>query len=238
MEVIEPEMVQVPAGTLAMGVPASEDEFPENLRPWHTGKVLEMPAFSISKYAITNREYRDYVEKAGADVPMKFDDPEFNADNQPVVGISWLDGTAYCKWMQEATGKAYHLPTDAQYEYAARGGSEGTRYPWGDELDPSKSSYGGLSAPEPVDKYPPNGYGVHDMVGGVWEWCQEVFEDVSEGVRAKGGLRRLDPAQVAQNPVLRGSSYVNSDPLSLHIAYRHEDPRDLRHPIVGLRVAI
>lgn len=232
MAVIEPEMVQVPAGTLAMGVPEFGGDFTEDLRPWHTGKVVEMAAFSISKYAITNREYRDYVEKAGADLPMKLNDPDFNADNQPVVGISWLDGTAYCKWLHGATGKAYHLPTDAQYEYAARGGSEGTKYPWGDELDPARASYGGLAAPEPVDTYPPNGYGVHDMVGGLWEWCQDLYLDVSEGQQPSNGPNPAD------NPVLRGSSYRNSDPMSLYIAYRHEDPRDLRHPIVGFRVAI
>jgi formylglycine-generating enzyme required for sulfatase activity len=225
-------MVQVPAGTLAMGVPKFEGEFFEDLRPWHTGKIVEMAAFSISKFAITNPEYRDFVEKTGADVPMKLDDPEFNADNQPVVGISWLDSVAYCKWLQEATGKAYHLPTDAQYEYAARGGSEGTRYPWGDELDPSRASYGSRTAPEPVDQYPPNGYGVYDMVGGLWEWCQDLYVDVSEGQQPSNGPNPAD------NPVLRGSSYLNSDPKSLYIAYRHEDPRDLRHPIVGFRVVI
>ena len=120
MTAIEPEMVRIPAGVLAIGVPAFQGEFFEDLRPWHTGKTVEMAAFSISKYAVTNREYRDYVAKAGADVPMRFDDPAFNADNQPVVGISWLDGAAYCEWLQAETGKPYHLPTDAQYEYTAR----------------------------------------------------------------------------------------------------------------------
>ena len=143
MTAIEPEMVRIPAGVLAIGVPAFQGEFFEDLRPWHTGKTVEMAAFSISKYAITNREYRDYVAKAGAGVPMRFDDPAFNADNQPVVGISWLDGAAYCEWLQAETGKPYHMPTDAQYEYTARGGNEGAKYPWGDDLDPSRASYGG-----------------------------------------------------------------------------------------------
>ena len=232
MTAIEPEMVRIPAGVLAIGVPAFQGEFFEDLRPWHTGKRVEMAAFSISKYAITNREYRDYVAKAGADVPMRFDDPAFNADNQPVVGISWLDGAAYCEWLRAETGKPYHMPTDAQYEYTARGGNEGAKYPWGDDLDPSRASYGGHPAPEPVDKYPPNGYGVHDMVGGVWEWCEDLYLDVSEGEQPTNGRNPTD------NPVLRGSSYVNSDPMSLYVAYRHEDPRDLRHPIVGFRVAV
>ena len=89
-----------------------------------------------------------------------------------------------------------------------------------------------VPAPEPVDRYPPNGYGVHDMVGGVWEWCEDLYLDVSEGVQPTNGPNPAD------NPVLRGSSYINNDPLSLYVAYRHEDPRDLRHPIVGFRVAI
>ena len=232
MKVIEPEMAEVPAGTLAMGVPKFEGEFFEDIRPWHTGMAVDMAAFSISKYAITNLEYRDYVEETGADVPMKLDDPEFNRDTQPVVGISWLDATAYCRWLEEATDKAYSLPSDAQYEYAARGGSDATRYPWGDDLDPAHASYGGLVAPEPVGKYRPNGYGVYDMVGGVWEWCEERYEDVSNGAKASNGSNPSD------NPVLRGSSYYNNDPMSLYIAYRHEDPRDLRHPIVGFRVVI
>ena len=70
------------------------------------------------------------------------------------------------------------------------------------------------------------------MVGGVWEWCEDLYLDVSEGEQPTNGRNPTD------NPVLRGSSYVNSDPMSLYVAYRHEDPRDLRHPIVGFRVAV
>ena len=234
MAAIEPELVDVPAGTLVMGVPECPPGA-ELERRWHTGKRVDMAAFRIGKYAVTNREYRRYVSDTGADVPMRIDAEGFSSDDQPVVGISWDDASAYARWLTDSTAKQYRLPGDAEFEYAARGGREGSAFPWGDDLDPAHTSYGGMAAPPSVGSYPANGFGVCDMIGGVWEWCQERYENVSEGDPATNDPTGGDPSL---NPVLRGSSYLTTDPLNLYVAYRHEDPADLRHEVIGLRVAL
>src|SRR5690606_5945368 len=99
-------------------------------------------------------------------------------DDQPVVNICWLDAKAYCDWLARKTGKPFRLPTDAEWEYAARGGADDTAaFPWGDELDASRAWFGGKDAPRPVASYPPNGFGLYDMIGNVWQWCEDRFED-------------------------------------------------------------
>jgi formylglycine-generating enzyme required for sulfatase activity len=234
MAAIEPVLVDVPAGTLAIGVPECPPD-PNLQRRWHTGKRIEVAAFRIGKYPVTNREYHRYIAETGADVPMRLDVDGFDDDAQPVVGISWDDATAYATWLTENTGTQYRLPGDAEFEYAARGGREGSKFPWGDELDPAHTSYGGMAAPPLVGTYPANGFGVCDMIGGVWEWCQDPYEDVSDGDPATNNPTGADPSS---NPVLRGGAYFTSDPLNLYIAYRHEDPPDLRHEVIGFRVAV
>ena len=231
----EPEMVDVPAGRLAMGTPECPDVAIEGFRIWHTGKLIDMAPFKIGKYEVTNQEYRLYMAETGFAAPLMMDDPARDADRQPVVGVSWEDAAAYYSWLLDKTGKAYRLPTDAEYEYAARGGREGAKFPWGDDFDFSYANIGRVGNPAEVGSYPPNGFGVHDMIGSVWAWCEERFEDVSEGVKAINTPTGKDPAD---NPVLRGGSYHTDQAIYLHIAYRHDDPRDLRHEEIGFRVAL
>jgi formylglycine-generating enzyme required for sulfatase activity len=234
MVATEPALVEVPAGTLVAGVPECPPDAALERR-WHTGKRVDVAAFRIGKYPVTNREYRRYIAETGADVPMRLDFDGFEDDAQPVVGISWDDATGYAGWLTENTGTRYRLPGDAEFEYAARGSREGSKFPWGDDLDPAHTSYGGMTAPPNVGSYPANGFGVCDMVGGVWEWCQDRYEDVSDGVPATNNPTGGNPSE---NPVLRGGSYFTNDPLNLYIAYRHEDPADLRHEVIGFRLAV
>ena len=234
MSVREPEMVEAAGGLLVMGMPQCPPN--GNLHwKWHSGKRVEVAKFRLGKYAVTNAEYRAYLQATRTPPPSHIDKEGFNDPRQPVGGISWLDAQAYCRWLSESSGKKYRLPTDAEYEYAARGGREGTLFPWGNAIGPEHACFAGAAAPMPVGSYPPNGFGLYDMVGNIWSWCEDRYEDVSEGIKAKNNPTGKD---TKDNRVLRGGSYLTANVLNLWIAYRHEDPMDLRHECLGFRVAM
>ncbi len=134
-----------------------------------------LSAFRIALLPVTNQEYAAFVAATGHEPPRFWEDARFNAPDQPVVGVSWLDAVAYCRWLREATGQPYRLPTEAEREKAARGGVEGWRFPWGD--DPGEA--GGRfpqDAPRPAGLSAPNGYGLFDMAYNVHEWCADWYD--------------------------------------------------------------
>jgi formylglycine-generating enzyme required for sulfatase activity len=233
MSIHVPETVDLPAGSLIVGLPPCPADA-SLARKWHSGHTSALGSFALGKFPVTNVEYRDYVQATGAEAPRSLTQPGLDAETQPVGGVSWLDATAYCAWLTAQTGSRYRLPTDAEWEYAARGGHVGLAYPWGHELSADHAWYGGQPATKPVGAYPPNGYGLYDMCGNIWEWCADLFNDVSAGLPATNTPTGKDPRT---NRVLRGGSYLTKDPLNLWVAYRHEDPPDLRHECIGFRVA-
>ncbi len=234
MNYIEPELIAIPAGRHEFGQPVCPPNANIHWR-WFTGHPVEVAAFHLAKYPVTNAEYRCYLADSDAPAPSHIDTLGFNGDRQPVVGLSWEDAQSYIRWLNGRTGKAYRLPTDAEFEYAARGGRIGTRFPWGDDLDPRYACFGGEAAPAPVGSYPLNGFGLADMVGNAWQWCEEKYEDVSRGITSRNTPTGKDPAT---NRVLRGGSFLTTHMLNLWIAYRHEDPADLRHECLGFRLAL
>ena len=158
------EMVLIPAGEFQMG--SSDGDNDE--RPMH---AVHLDAFYMDRYEITNAQYRMFMDATGHAAPRYFNDSKFNQPNQPVVGVSWYDAMAYAKW----AGK--RLPTEAEWEYAARGGLEGKKYPWGDSIYESKANYDhSIGHTTPVGEYPTNGYGLYDMTGNVWEWCLDEYK--------------------------------------------------------------
>lgn len=229
-----PDLVEIPAGVIALGVPPCPPR-PNFAWVWHTGTTKEVAAFRLARHHVTNAEYRGFLRDTGHPAPAHLEQPGYSGDRLPVVGVSWDDATAYCAWLARRTGKPYRLPTDAEWEYAARGGRAGTIFPWGDGLDPAFAWFGGQSAPKPVGSYEPNGFGLHDMIGNAWQWCEERFEEVSQGVKAVNKPTGRDPAI---NRVLRGGSFLTCHYLNLWIAYRHEDPPDLKHESIGFRLAL
>ena len=168
-------MVLIPAGEFQMGSNTGrEDE-----KRIHT---VYVDAFFMDIYEVTNVQYQKFLEAAKDwdhdwelsryDKPYEvFDKPEYNQPNQPVVGLAWKSARDYCKWV----GK--RLPTEAEWEKAARGGLEGKRYPWGDSINPKRANYGPhVGKPTPVGSYPPeNSYGLYDMMGNVSEWCADWY---------------------------------------------------------------
>ena len=160
------EMILIPAGEFEMG---SHDGAPDE-KPVHTVRLSE---FYIDKYEVTVGQYRRFVRATGAAFPDWEEVARYaQTDQHPMVNVSWYDAMAYAKW----AGKT--LPTEAQWEYAARGGLKRKVYPWGNEaLDVTRANYedSGTGKTVPVGSYPPNGYGLHDMVGNVWEWCIDEY---------------------------------------------------------------
>jgi len=234
MNVIEPMTNDIPKEVLVMGVPACPPEATFHHR-WHTGRRVEIAAFKLGRYPVTNLEYRAYLADTGAKPPAFINAPGFSADHQPVGAVSWLDSVAFCSWLVQRTSKGYRLPTDAEWEHAARGGNEGTCFAWGDELSPDKAWYGGQATTKEAGQYPANGFGLFDMTGNVWEWCADRFEDVSGGLHAIDNPIGKPPSD---NRVLRGGSFLTKNPMNLWLAYRHEDPPELRHECIGFRVAL
>ena len=186
-------MVLIPVGEFQMGnrwEDAAENPnrghgYFKDQQPVHT---VYVDAFFMDIYEVTNVQYQKFLEAAKDwehdwelsryDKPYEFhkpdeffDKPEYNQPNQPIVGLAWKSARDYCKWV----GK--RLPTEAEWEKAARGGLEGKRYSWGDSINPERANYGhNVGKPTPVGSYPPeNSYGLHDMMGNVSEWCADWY---------------------------------------------------------------
>jgi len=166
---------------------------------------------------------------------MDWNDPALSSARLPVCGVSWEDAEHYCDWLSSVTATTYRLPSIIEWEKAARGGLVGKRFPWGNE-DPSGRCCFGRSAeaaPEPVGTYSPNGYGLYDMVGNIWQWLSDYYVDVA----SDEPLNTPTGRQAKENRVLVGGSFMTPSTDPLWVAYRHEDPPDLRHRCLGFRVA-
>jgi formylglycine-generating enzyme required for sulfatase activity len=219
--------------------------FPESARERRTerGEKIErsIVRFSISRYPVTNEQYHDFVEETRHKQPEHwhdYTDLEYLVElgDYPVVNVSWMDAMAYCKWLSEKTGKKYGLPTEAQWEKAARGVS-GQPFPWGNLKDKficntSESGHGtivsvGLNAP--LDDSP---YLVADMIGNVWEWTSSLYEPYPyEPEDGREDMHKPGPR------VLRGGSFI--DILgAVCCSARHSADPDLRLKNVGFRVVM
>jgi formylglycine-generating enzyme required for sulfatase activity len=162
-------MVKISAGRFLMG---SNDGL-DNEKPVHT---VYVDAFYIDIYEVTNAQYREFIQATRHPEPEYWNNSNYNQPNQPVVGVTWHDAMAYAQW----AGK--RLPTEAEWEKAARGGLKGKRYPWGDNISHDDANYLGTGGRDtwaitaPVGSFPPNGYGIYDMAGNVWEWCLDEYQ--------------------------------------------------------------
>ena len=179
---IEPQMADIPGGTFTMG----DDVRGRDLeKPAHQ---VEISPFRLGKYEVTNEEYKRFCDATGRAYPPDPDWVDVNPlgksyftalPKHPVIMITWSDMATYCKWLSDRTGKDYHLPTEAQFERAARAGFEGREYTWGDERDPNKArmyrtwSEGTVE----VGTYEPNAYGLHDIVGNVAEATGDWYDE-------------------------------------------------------------
>ncbi len=233
-------MALIPAGEFEMGT--DSDEIPQLVewaRKWSANPVtswhdrekprhtVHLDAFHMDKYEVTNTLYKKFMDATGHKAPGYWDDDKYNAPNQPVVGITWDDAKAYAEW----AGK--RLPTEAEWEKAARGGLVGKKFPWGDS-DPDgiqcnfadrntneswsdKNVDDGYQYAAPVGSFTPNGYGLYDMAGNVWEWCADWYGE---------SYYKISPERNPKGPgsgtdrVLRGGSWLHS-PSTIRAALRY-----------------
>lgn len=229
----EPDMAVVPAGRYTLGVPVCEEAV---LHKWHGPRIMQTERFMIAKTAVTVREFKQYAQARYGAVPEAFAHLPTHDDGLPAGGLSWLDAVGYVRWLRAQTGKPYRLPRSDEWEVAARGGLDGAMFPWGDDAPFGRcdafSADRGI--PLPVKSHAPNGYGLYDMAGSVWTWCSDLWVHHSPDEPAVNTPTGLDPDM---NAVLRGGSFMTAEPAYLMCAYVHEDPPDLRHPCLGMRLA-
>jgi iron(II)-dependent oxidoreductase len=170
--VIEPEMVLIPGGVFTMGnIPREDEEFIDN----QAHKVY-VDTFYLDKYEVTNAMYYEFCLATNHRLPEFWGMDQFrssmNYPNHPVTGVCWSDAKTYADW------KGLRLPTEAEWEYAARGGLEGMNYPNGNEMDSALANYYTTQGhPLKVGSYPVNGYGLYDMSGNVVEWVWDFYDD-------------------------------------------------------------
>jgi len=193
----DPNMVWVAGGTYRRGCTAEQDNCDDDEKPVAEVRV---DGFWISKYEVTQKQWQEVM---GTN-PSRFDDCE----ECPVERVSWEDVQAFLKKLNRQTGRNYRLPTEAEWEYAARGGaqSRGYLYAGSDNLG-EVAWYDGNSGSEthPVGKKKPNELGLYDMSGNVWEWCQDVWHDNYEGAPTDGSAWLQGGEQARR--VLRGGSW-------------------------------
>jgi len=200
------EIVLIPAGSFQMGDSKNEPEsWMKPSRPVHG---VELDGFYMDKYEVTVGQFKQFVEQSGYSYEGDWNDvAKYSpSDQHPMIYVTWNDATAYAKW----AGK--RLPTEAEWEYAARGGLKGKRYPWGDSIgnvaiDGHKANYDydeNVGRTTVVGIYGANGYGLYDMAGNVWEWCADWYG--SDYYSKSPGKNPLGP-DTGKYRVFRGGSW-------------------------------
>jgi formylglycine-generating enzyme required for sulfatase activity len=234
-----PEMVVVPAGSFVMGsgddgsACASEDEFPQH-------EVTIASAFAVSRSAVTFEEWDAAVAAGG--VSHMPSDEGWGRGRQPVIGISWNDAQAYVTWLSKLTGQRYRLLSEAEWEYAARAGTE-TPFWWGYETSRERGNFDASSEtgnPDdnrqrtlPVDQFEPNPWGLYQVHGNVWEWVEDAWHADYSGAPDDGSAW-LEADAAAR--VMRGGSW-HYPPIDCRSAVRMRYPPGIRFSNFGLRVA-
>lgn len=231
-----PEMVFVKGGTFPMGEKGLAE-------PVHEVTLLD---FEIGKYPVTVAQYMAFVEETksrypewlkkgskyhvqtGTDNCYKRLGSALQAPDHPIVGVSWDDAKAYCAWVSKKTGKRFRLPTEAEWEFAARGGkqSKGYDYAGGNDLN-EVGWYDGNAGGKthPVGKKKANELGLHDMSGNVWEWCQDAWHDSYHGAPTDSCAWR--EGGDSSSGVLRGGTWGDDDKFC-KVAYRFRDNLEIR----------
>jgi formylglycine-generating enzyme required for sulfatase activity len=173
-----PEVVIVPAGSFTMGSQASSS--PRKLTEVPPHQVTIAEPFVVSKFELTFAQWDACAADGGC--ISQTNDHGWGRQRQPVINVSWNDAQRYMAWLSKITGKGYRLLTEAEYEYAARAGTQ-TAYPWGDEVGSNHAncedcgSRWDATQTAPVGSFAPNQFGLYDMVGNAWEWVEDCLHE-------------------------------------------------------------
>ncbi len=221
-----PEMVFVEGGPFQMGSNEHDTE-----KPIHS---VNVPSFWMGKYPVTFEEYDAFCTHTGKTKPK---DEGWGRGLPPVINVSWEDAQAYCQWLSEKTGERYRLPSESEWEFAARGGtfSKGFKYAGSNDISQVAWYYeNSKGKPQPVGEKNSNELGLHDMSGNVWEWCADTWHDSYKDAPKDGSAWVSGGEQ--DRAVLRGGSW---DFLGNYCraSNRYRLNRTVRVYFVGLRVA-
>jgi len=220
-------MVFIPGGKFQMGSDASQIASKyASAGPGMRGMLkaespqitVTVEAFYIDKYEVTNEQFLNFTRQH----PEYASKTWAGGADDPVTHVTWYAAKAYCAWQYK------RLPTEAEWEFAARGGNAAAEYPWGADMpDPQKANFEAakVGSPVSVGRYPPNGYGVYDMAGNVWEFTADNWKDTHDAPEA---------AAVGSRKVIRGGSF-GADPLQLRVTFRDSHKPDDPVPHVGFR---
>ena len=226
-----PEMVTIPGGSFRMGC-VSGKRCQGNEKPVHE---VRMASFEMSKYEVTFEEYDRFTDATGRE---RADDAGWGRGRRPAINVSWKDAVAYTEWLSEKTGERYRLPSEAEWEYAARAGLT-TRYSWGDDIGQNRANCSGCGSQwddaktAPVGSFGPNDWDLHDLHGNVREWVQDCSNYSYRGAPADGSAWETGTCEFR---VLRGGSW-GSAPVSLRAAFRLGYSPGLRYFDLGFRAA-
>jgi formylglycine-generating enzyme required for sulfatase activity len=227
-----PEMVVIPAGSFRMGDlqgGGTKDELPV-----HTVKFQK--PFAIGRYEVTFEEYDQFANATRLKLPSDagFEGKSFGRGRRPVMNISWQDAVEYTKWLSGQTGKRYRLPSEAEWEYAARGGKE-TAYWWGRDWVKGMANFHLYRRQTvPVGSFKPNPFGLYDTAGNVSEWVEDCWHDDYNGAPTDGSTWKETDGGNCNSRVLRGGNW-RYDPLVLTASSR--DRYDAETDTAGFRVA-
>ncbi len=226
------EMIAIPGGTFLMGSPENEAERQDHESPQHQ---VTVPNFFMGKYPLTQAQYQAIMGK---------DPSNFKGNNRPVEQVSWDDAVLFCQKLSQRTGNKYKLPSEAEWEYACRAGTT-TPFSFGNNITTDLVNYNGnypyKSAPKgkyrgqstDVGTFPPNAFGLYDMHGNVWEWCEDDWHENYINAPANGGAWNSQSGNAGK--VLRGGSWYLNATLC-RAAFRDRSSRDFRNCYGGFRV--
>lgn len=260
--VIEPELVHIEAGSFIFGTTPREAMQPFLGPSSISDEEVYLDAYSIGKYEVSNTEFAIFIkdggyrnpefwsdegwefkEKFGWIEPRRWRDREYTGyrrEDHPVSAVSWYEAEAYCRWLSLRTDKPYRLPTEREWEKAARG-TDGRIYPWGNQWEPTHCNWladadgdrlpddliDGYAKTAPIDSYPEGAspYGCHNMAGNVLEWCSDVWSPEPKGLQYR---------------VYRGGCFLSSEPRLLRCSWRGGNFPQIGHVYwgkIGFRVA-
>jgi formylglycine-generating enzyme required for sulfatase activity len=257
------KVVLIKAATFTMGTAAGDVDRLETLygvkrSDLFSGEVpahrVKLSAYLIDKYEVTNRDFAKFLRAEPTwlpgRIPAKYDNGNYlkgwtdgkysrGEAELPVTNVNWYAAASYCNW----AGK--RLPTEAEWEYAARGGLQTAEFPWGNaKADPTVANYGksGFGKPVKVGSYAPNGYGLYDMAGNVWEftadeWAKYRSREAEDPMAGANIFTSMNFDLIATRRVIRGGSWGGA-PLNLRVAYRDSHPPNGSQPFVGFRCAM
>lgn len=231
------DMLMIKGGAFVMGCNSAKQDCKDNALPLH--KVI-LNDFYISKYEITYAQYDLFCKHTGHEKPLDFD---WGRSNRPVVYVNWYDATAFCQWLSEISGQTYRLPTEAEWEYAAKGGvkSKGYIYAGSNDVDKvawvfqdnySKQDSLAYMKTQPVGRKAPNELGLYDMSGNVWEWCNDSYSpDFYKGSPLHHPLNKKEDLK----KVARGGGWESLEKYSL-ITNRDWDYAKVKDFDLGFRI--